>query len=146
MVWTKYLKDGKDFYYLCSGSRTKCKEKFLRGDGRELVYINRWRLANILMTNNMEYIRKKIMEDIINFVDGWTPRGPEPIGVPSTKEKPELLDDPIGLDKALEEAKKAATEKGETEEKKGEAKVEAGRGRKGSVEALLERKAAERRE
>lgn len=86
------------------------------------------------------------MEDIINFVDGWTPRVPEPIGVPSTKEKPELLDDPIGLDKALEEAKKAATEKGETEEKKGEAKVEAGRGRKGSVEALLERKAAERRE
>ena len=49
------------------------------------------------------------------------------------KENQRLFEDPTGLDKALEEAKKAATEKVETEEKKEELRVETRRGPNRSV-------------
>ena len=60
--------------------------------------------------HDMEYSKKKAMEGIVSFVDGWTPRVPEPARAPPTKDKPEALRDLTGLDRALEKAKKAVTE------------------------------------
>ena len=134
-----YLMDRKGLYHLCSGDRTKCKVKLPRGDGRELVHISRWRLVNPLMMHDMEYSKKRALEGIMSFIDAWSPRVPEPAGAPGVKRKVESFEDPTGIDKALEKAKKAATEKKE-------AHGESGRGPKGSVGARLERRAAERRE
>ncbi|CAK9115233.1 unnamed protein product [Durusdinium trenchii] len=87
----------------------------------------------------MEYSKKRALEGIMSFIDAWSPRVPEPAGAPGVKRKVESFEDPTGIDKALEKAKKAATEKKE-------AHGESGRGPKGSVGARLERRAAERRE
>ena len=62
----------------------------------------------------------------LGFVDGWTPRAPEPAVPPTPRGKPEDIEDPTGLDRALEKAKNSVTEKEETEEKKEEARVESG--------------------
>ena len=99
------------------------KAKPPRGDGRELVHISRWRLANILMMHDMEYARKKAMDGIKSFGDGWTPLVPEP-AAPPQKEKPEALADqgtkkdrpeaacdPTALGQDLEKAKEAAKER-----------------------------------
>ena len=130
-----YLMDRKGLYHLCSGDRTKCKVKLPRGDGRELVHISRWRLVNPLMMHDMEYSKKRALEGIMSFIDAWSPRVPEPAGAPGVKRKVESFEDPTGIDKALEKAKKAATEKMESEEKKEEAHGESGRGPIGSVGA-----------
>ena len=71
----------------------------------------------------------------MSFIDAWSPRVHEPAGAPGVKRKVESFEDPTGIDKALEKAKKAATEKMESEEKKEEAHGESGRGPKGSVGA-----------
>ena len=155
----QYLKDGKGLYHLCSGDRTKCKAKLPRGDGTELVHISRWRLANILMMHDMEYARKKAMDGIISFVDGWTPRVPEPAGAPPPKEKPEALADqgtkkdrpeaacdPTALGQDLEKAKQAAKEREPQEIVAGDGKKVFPNEPRGSVGTLLEKKAAERRE
>ena len=135
------------------------KAKPPRGDGRELVHISRWRLANILMMHDMEYARKKAMDGIISFVDGWTPRVPEPAGAPPPKEKPEALADqgtkkdrreaacdPTALGQDLEKAKEAAKEREPQEIVAGDGKKVFPNEPRGSVGTLLEKKAAERRE
>ena len=141
-----YLMRGKGLYHLCSCDRKKCKIKLARGDGRELVHISRWRLVNPLMMYDMEYSKKRALEGIVSFIDAWSPRVPEPAGGPAAKGKVETFEDPTGIDKALEKAKKAVTENLEPEEKKEESRGERERGPRGSVGALLEKRAAERRE
>ncbi|CAK9000725.1 Uncharacterized protein SCF082_LOCUS6623 [Durusdinium trenchii] len=140
------LNDGKGLYHLCRDDRKKCKEKLHRGDRRELAHISRWRLVNVLMMAGMEYTKKLAMDAIMRFIDEWTPRVPEPAEPPKAKEQPEAVGDPTGLDRALEKAKEAAKKSGEEEIKEGEGKTESTRTPRGSVGALLEKKAAERRE
>ena len=98
------------------------------------------------MMADMHYTKKLAMDAIIRFVDEWTPRAPEPAAPPKGKEGPEGAVDPTGLDRALEKAKEAAKKSEKEEIKGGAGKSEATPSPRGSVGALLEKKAAERRE
>ena len=90
------------------------------------------------------FSNKKALEAVMHFVDSWVARIPEPAGPP--KEKKDHDGDPTGLDKALEVLKSAEVEKGEKLSRLEKKKEEPEKGPRGSVGALLETRAAERRE
>jgi hypothetical protein len=146
------LKDGKCLYHLCADESSKCKFKLARGDRREVVHIQKWRLVNPLAMMENEYMRKLALELVKRLVEDFVPaaRVPEPTGRPP----PEAPGGPgvggradvTGLDRA---AKEAALEEDTRGERKPQERRKKGDGPgvpRGSVGLLLEQKAVERRE
>lgn len=78
------LKDGKCLYHLCADESSKCKFKLARGDRREVVHIQKWRLVNPLAMMENEYMRKLALELVKRLVEDFVPaaRVPEPTGRP----------------------------------------------------------------
>jgi hypothetical protein len=148
----KNLKDGRCLYHLCGEEFNKCKVKLARGDRREVVHIQKWRLVNPVTMIENEYMKGLAVDLVTRLVDGFTPasRVPEPPGVPP----PEAPGGPgvgrqgdvTGLDRAAREAAMEEPGRGERKDHGKAAKGSSPGAPRGSVGLLLERKAAERRE
>lgn len=137
------LAGGKAVYRLCSSKRTECMARLGRGDRREMIHLERWRMTNPLVMLEHEYSKEVAMKAINNWVNNFTPKVPEP---PNPPEPPGGArgSDHTGLDKAVESAGLAAeVEKEKPARRVAEAKTV--QQPRGSVGALLEKKAAERR-
>jgi hypothetical protein len=80
----KNLKDGRCLYHLCGEEFNKCKVKLARGDRREVVHIQKWRLVNPVTMIENEYMKGLAVDLVTRLLDGFTPasRVPEPPGVP----------------------------------------------------------------
>eukprot|EP00438_Fugacium_kawagutii_P004408 Skav228593 [mRNA] locus=scaffold1161:70199:75552:+ [translate_table: standard] len=141
------LKDGKGVYHICGDRRRTCKEKLVRGDRRELVHIERWRLITPMMMIEGDYTGQLGMRALEEWVKDFRPTVPEPAAPPGRV-------DPGGGQVARGSGVDAALA-GLPDEELGEGK----RGRalakevnaprvispKGSVGMLLEKKAADHR-
>ena len=146
------LKEDKCLYQLCQEKHADCRVRLARGDRRELVHVQRWRLVSPLVMAESEYLKVLAIKLMKEWVDSFVPiaRVPEPPGLPP----PEGPSGPggkgggdhTGLDRIAREA--AQAEKLE-EDRKGDgrkSRAEAQGIPRGSVGLMLERKAAERRE
>ena len=80
----KNLKDGRCLYHLCGEEFNKCKVKLARGDRREVVHIQKWRLVNPVTMIENEYMKGLAVDLVTRLVDGFTPasRVPEPLECP----------------------------------------------------------------
>eukprot|EP00435_Cladocopium_sp_Y103_P048232 s510_g14.t1 len=143
------LKGDQCAYHMCSSKLRDCAFRVGRGDRREIVHVQRWRIVNPLVMMENEYMRPLGLEIVQDFVRRFTPaeRVPEPGNPPGPRgpDGPRGGDD-TGLDKALEAAQAEALG-GQKEPVEGAkqdlpVRLEA----KGSVAALLEKRAAEHRE
>eukprot|EP00435_Cladocopium_sp_Y103_P047964 s1615_g14.t1 len=133
---TRDIADGKAVYHICQSKRTDCTARLGRGDRREMIHLQRWRMTNPLVMLEHDYSRECAMRALERAVDHYERRVPEPGRPPAP--------DPTGLDKEL------AGLGGEVEAELEKAAKKAERGDvvvspKGSVGAMLEKKAAERR-
>eukprot|EP00438_Fugacium_kawagutii_P024240 Skav223101 [mRNA] locus=scaffold419:604151:608290:+ [translate_table: standard] len=135
------LKDGDAAYHLCRGARGRCPSRLPRGDRREVVHLQRWRLMSPMMLVNSGYAAGIGLKLIQDYVDGFSPRVPEP-GAPPVGAGAVPVG--TGLDAAAAEAAKTAAKVAEAEksQKGGDRPSSAATG---SVGALLEQRAAERR-
>eukprot|EP00435_Cladocopium_sp_Y103_P065934 s1385_g28.t1 len=142
------LKNGGGVYHLCGSKLRDCAVRLSRSDRRELVHIQRWRLVNPLIMAENDYMKDVAIELVKDWVKGFVPAQnvPEP-GVGRAPGAPGGSGgDHTGLDRAAEEARiekelKEASAEAQKKQKK-EQKIEP----RGSVGALLERRAAEQRE
>lgn len=146
-----HLKENRCVYHLCSDEVGKCKAKLPRGDRREVVHVQRWRLVNPLTMVENDYMREFALGLIKDWVTSFVPteRVPEPPGIPPP-EAPRgpgggARNDPTGLDKAAREAAMEVDEAENKEKEKKEKRSDPG-GPRGSVGLLLERRAIDRRE
>ena len=146
-----HLKENRCVYHLCSDEVGKCKAKLPRGDRREVVHVQRWRLVNPLTMVENDYMREFALDLIKDWVTSFVPaeRVPEPPGIPPP-EAPRgpgggARNDPNGLDKAAREAAMEVDETENKEKEKKEKRSDPG-GPRGSVGLLLERRAIDRRE
>ncbi|CAJ1461453.1 unnamed protein product [Effrenium voratum] len=93
------LSKGKALYHICGGARRGCNVHLHRGDRRELVHLERWRMINPLLMKEVEYLRRIaevcMREHVVNFA----PRVPEPVLPPRGGDI-----DASGIDKAVAEA------------------------------------------
>eukprot|EP00435_Cladocopium_sp_Y103_P061594 s1327_g23.t1 len=143
------LKNGGGVYHLCGSRLQDCPMRLSRADRRELVHVQRWRMVNPLIMAENEYMKALAVELVKDWVQGFVPaeRVPEPAVGRAPGPPGGGGGDHTGLDRAAEEARKggAAEElgaEGQRKEKKVPEKIEP----RGSVGALLERRAAEQRE
>ena len=115
-----------------------CNVHLHRGDRRELVHLERWRMINPLLMKEVEYLRKIaevcMREHVVNFA----PRVPEPVLPPRGGDI-----DASGIDKAVAEAAAddADYEGRERRTEEGRLQVVPQASRRGSVGALLEERA-----
>eukprot|EP00435_Cladocopium_sp_Y103_P035992 s493_g9.t1 len=143
------LKNGGGVYHLCGSKLKDCAVRLSRSDRRELVHIQRWRLVNPLIMAENDYMKDVAIELVKDWVKGFVPAQnvPEP-GVGRAPGAPGGSGgDHTGLDRAAEEARiekelKEASAEAHKKQKKEPEKIEP----RGSVGALLERRAAEQRE
>eukprot|EP00438_Fugacium_kawagutii_P027179 Skav234838 [mRNA] locus=scaffold1428:135350:140785:- [translate_table: standard] len=135
------LKDGDAAYHLCRGARGRCPSRLPRGDRREVVHLQRWRMMSPMMLVNSGYAAGIGLKLIQDYVDAFSPRVPEP-GVPPAGAGGVPVG--TGLDAAAAEAAKAAEKVAEAG-KSQKASDPPGSAAKNSVGALLEQRAAERR-
>lgn len=137
------LSGGKAVYHLCGSKRTECAARLGRGDRREMIHLERWRMTNPMVMLEHDYSKEVAMRALNNWVNNFAPKVPEP---PNPPELPGGArgSDHTGLDKAVESAALAAEVE---KEKPGRRETEdkTVQQPRGSVGALLEKKAAERR-
>eukprot|EP00435_Cladocopium_sp_Y103_P063028 s18_g24.t1 len=143
------LKNGGGVYHLCGSKLKDCPMRLSRADRRELVHVQRWRMVNPLIMAENEYMKPLAIELVRDWVQGFVPaeRVPEPAVGRAPGPPGGGGGDHTGLDRAAEEARKGGAGEdlageGQRKEKKTPEKIEP----RGSVGALLERRAAEQRE
>ena len=137
------LQEGKGIYHLCGSKRSQCTARLGRGDRREMVHLERWRMTNPMVMLEHDYSKEVALMAVNNWVSNFAAKVPEPPNPPGPPGGARGAD-PTGLDKALAEAGEAE-EEDQVEKRK---KNEGGRPEvhpKGLVGLMLERKAAERR-
>lgn len=140
------LKDDKGVYHICGSRRRSCKEKLGRGDNREVVHVEKWRMMTPLMMIQSDYTARLGREALAEYVRNFAPRVPEPAAPPAGGGAPPGARPPgSGADAALERL-------GNEEDAQKEAGAKSARSAappkvkpKGSVGALLEKKVAEHR-
>ena len=78
------LKHDQGVYHLCSSKLKDCTVRLGRGDRRELVHIQRWRMVNPLVMAENEYMRTLAVQVAKDWVDNFRPvhKVPEPPGLP----------------------------------------------------------------
>eukprot|EP00438_Fugacium_kawagutii_P012524 Skav208184 [mRNA] locus=scaffold2530:366794:368191:+ [translate_table: standard] len=142
------LQEDNAVYHVCSGSRRSCRVRLPRGDRREFIHLERWRVATPMALMAADYsaeLGKRLLEE---WVSNYTPRVPEPAGLPSGgKGKGVGHRDPTGADEALRAVEAATAAAVEVERvapgsSKDQAKRRAPSAR-GSVGELLSKKAEE---
>ena len=142
---THDLKDGRAVYHLCSSKRSQCVTRLGRGDRREMIHLERWRMTNPMVMMEHEYTRGVALVAVNNWVSNFTAKVPEPLN-PPVPPRGAGGDDPTGLDKALAAAEVPEEVEKPKDKKKKAAEESASEAHpRGSVGALLEKKAAERR-
>eukprot|EP00435_Cladocopium_sp_Y103_P069483 s617_g33.t1 len=140
---TRDIADGKAVYHICQSKRADCTARLGRGDRREMIHLERWRMTNPLVMLEHDYSRECAMRALERAVDHDERRVPEP-GRPPGPPGGAGAPDPTGLDKELAGLGgevEAEIEKAAKKAEKGDVVVSP----KGSVGAMLEKKAAERR-
>ena len=102
------LQPGQAVYHLCSGAAKHCRARLPRGDGREVVHVDSWRMLSpriMMESGDSQYMNAIGTQWMADLLAAWSPsdRGGDP--VPGKGES--------GLDSALkemmEEAKGAAS-------------------------------------
>eukprot|EP00438_Fugacium_kawagutii_P011318 Skav205073 [mRNA] locus=scaffold142:449288:454273:- [translate_table: standard] len=138
---TRSLQSDKCAYHLCKKTRRQCPSKLPRGDRREVVHLQEWRLVSPYTLVNSGYAKGLGMKLIEDFVNGFSPRVPEPVAPPGP-----VSGAPCGT--GLDEAAAAAVTGGK-EGDGGAAKPKeippVILKPRGSVGEILEKRAAERR-
>ena len=131
------LGEGRGIYHVCEGPRRNCGAALPRGDRRELVHLEEWRVVNPLIMMESPYMQAAAREAMRRFVQDYQPR----------PEEPERGGDLTGLDKAAKAVEAAQRESRVPEKEalaaaasksKPEKRDEAG---KGSVRSRLEERA-----
>ena len=145
------LNDGKGVYHVCGSERRSCAIRLGRQDRRELVHLEKWRLMSPVLMMESPYSKELGLRLVRKWVEDFTPvvAVPEPALPPA----PRLPGGAggggqTGLDKAAAEALKELTRDDRPSEEV-EEKVKGQRKEgipKGSVGALLQRRAAEARD
>ena len=143
---TQELKEGKGLYHICGSGRGQCSVRLGRGDRRELVHLHKWRVTSPLVMMESAYSKPIALQALQNWVNNFQARVPSPARPPAPPHEGGR-GDATGLDKALEAVDKEV-EAAEPQRKRAEQAraMEVDKTPKGSVGALLEKKAAERRE
>lgn len=95
-------------YRVCNGSRRSCRARLPRGDRRELVHMEKWRVTTPLAMMEAPYSAEMGRQSVQRWVDSFSPKVPEPaappVGRPATGRG---QDDPTGADDALRELEAA---------------------------------------
>ena len=139
------LAGGRGIYHLCSSKRTDCTQRLGRGDRRELVHLEKWRMTNPLMMMEHEFSKEVALKAVRNWVSNFTQVVPEPPGFPPGPPRGARGADQTGIDEELEKLNKE--EEPPKEKTRGRAEPSGSEAKpRGSVGILLEKKAAERRE
>ena len=137
------LKDGRGIYHLCGSKRAQCTARLGRGDKREMVHLERWRMTNPMVMMEHEYSRDVALMAVNNWVNNFAAKVPEPPNPPGPPGGARGVD-PTGLDKALAAAGEVEEEDQADKRRKAE-RTQVEVHPKGSVGMMLEKKAAERR-
>lgn len=140
------LKDDKGVYHICGERRRGCKDRLPRGDRREVVHIERWRMMTPLMMIQSDYCGNLGRAALAEWVKNFSPRVPEPPappagGGPPTGGRPAGT----GLDAAVDRLGDEPAGRGGPALKATKGEVPAKLQPRGSVGALLEKKVAEHR-
>ena len=143
------LAGGKGVYHICSNPRGQCAERLGRSDRRQLIHMHRWRMTSPLVMMESAYAKPVALKAMENWVNNFQARVPSPSRPPAPPGAGGG-NDTTGLDKeveAAEEADEPAKKKASAAVKKAPVAEEVNeKTPRGSVGAVLERKAAERRE
>eukprot|EP00438_Fugacium_kawagutii_P005652 Skav226154 [mRNA] locus=scaffold3275:7240:8613:+ [translate_table: standard] len=141
------LKADKSVYHFCGGKRKDCKERLPRGDRREVVHVEKWRMITPLAMLDTPYLARLGHEALKEWVRSFVPTVPEPVLPPAPGPHPEGRGRAVtGVDQALQEVEEEVEKRAPLSGPKGEGRPEEKKvGPRGSVGALLERKAAEQR-
>ena len=137
------LKDDRGIYHLCGSKRAQCTARLGRGDRREMVHLERWRMTNPMVMMEHEYSRDVALMAVNNWVNNFAAKVPEPPNPPGPPGGARGVD-PTGLDKALAAAGEVEEEDQADKRRKAE-RTQVEVHPKGSVGMMLEKKAAERR-
>eukprot|EP00438_Fugacium_kawagutii_P020958 Skav211849 [mRNA] locus=scaffold305:925833:932175:+ [translate_table: standard] len=143
----KDLKASKAVYHVCGDQRRKCKEKLPRGDRREVVHVERWRMLTPLAMLDTSYLADLGKRALEEWVQNFVPTVPEP-AVPPVSGPPVGggAGGRTGLDEALEQVDGGTAPEVDEREKRNKEAEDPGRAKpKGSVGALLEKRAMEQR-
>eukprot|EP00438_Fugacium_kawagutii_P025912 Skav228849 [mRNA] locus=scaffold4472:6917:8557:+ [translate_table: standard] len=135
------LKEDKAVYHICGGPRRSCREKLVRGDRREVVHVEKWRM----MTPLMAALGLAALKE---WVKEFRPTVPGPAAPPARARPGGGAERRgTGADAALAEIPdEDSQEAGEAEKApKGSGKKGLPRQIKGSVGALLEKKITDHR-
>ena len=137
------LVDGKAVYHLCGTKRSQCSTRLGRGDQREMIHLEKWRMTNPLLMMEHGYSKGTALNIVNDGGSQFALTVPEPAAPPGVPPGAKGTDH-TGLDRELEaaEAMGAAEVPKQKERPKEEREDPKPRG---SVGALLEKKAAERR-
>ena len=112
----RHLKPGQCLYHLCSDEYGECQKKLPRGDPREVVHIQKWRLVNPLSMMEHEYTKPFALDLVRRLVLEFVPAsrvpeppGPPPPGVPGGPGGGSRADD-TDLDRIARKAQQEADE------------------------------------
>eukprot|EP00438_Fugacium_kawagutii_P006300 Skav233308 [mRNA] locus=scaffold4193:88579:93795:+ [translate_table: standard] len=146
------LKPSKCVYHICGEKRRQCKEKLVRGDRREVVHVEKWRMLTPLAMMDTDYLKVLGRAALEEWVRNFAPTVPEPrvgpgavppVGGPAAEAVPVGT----GLDRAVDALEfppaNPAERRVRPEDKKEKAEEKKPRG---SVGSLLEQRAAAQRE
>ena len=141
------LAGGKGVYHICSNPRGQCAERLGRSDRRQLIHMHRWRMTSPLVMMESAYAKPVALKAMENWVNNFQARVPSPSRPPAPPGAGGG-NDTTGLDKEVEAAEEADEpgKKKATVKKAPVAEEVSEKTPRGSVGAVLERKAAERRE
>lgn len=134
-------------YHICSNPRGQCAERLGRSDRRQLIHMHRWRMTSPLVMMESAYAKPVALKAMENWVNNFQARVPSPSRPPAPPGAGGG-NDTTGLDKEVEAAEEADEpgKKKATVKKAPVAEEVSEKTPRGSVGAVLERKAAERRE
>ena len=141
------LAGGKGVYHICSNPRGQCAERLGRSDRRQLIHMHRWRMTSPLVMMESAHAKPVALKAMENWVNNFQARVPSPSRPPAPPGAGGG-NDTTGLDKEVEAAEEADEpgKKKATVKKAPVAEEVSEKTPRGSVGAVLERKAAERRE